>query len=187
MHKAMALANNWFDEWQRVSLEALLQLTKLRPQGATAIGSQRSSSHRTAPLWPDRNGRVRSVRARGWIYRRIARLMLCVAFFGATAPAISHFLASATGITWAEICSVTGPKLVALELGSPQTPKLPHSTEHCPFCLLQNHSPAIPTSASLPVFAASAVDATLAGVANSPPLARFIRRSHLTRAPPAFS
>ncbi len=49
MHKAMALANNWFEEWQRVSLEALLQLTKLRPQGATAIGSQRPSSYRTAP------------------------------------------------------------------------------------------------------------------------------------------
>lgn len=49
MHKVMALANNWFDEWQRVSLEALRQLMKLRPQGATATGSQRSSSHRTAP------------------------------------------------------------------------------------------------------------------------------------------
>jgi len=59
---------------------------------------------------------------RKWFHQQATSLALCVVLFGALAPAISHSLASATGSTWVEICSVTGPKRMMLDTGSPLAP-----------------------------------------------------------------
>jgi hypothetical protein len=124
---------------------------------------------------------------RKWLHRHIAWLALCAVFFGAIAPSISHLLVSANGKTWVEICSVYGSKRMALDLGSQKAPNVPSSMAHCPFCLLQNDLPVIPTSLSLAAFAVMLDEAALEGLAAHPPRARFIRTAHLTRAPPSIS
>lgn len=130
---------------------------------------------------------MNAMRTRCWLQKKIAWLVLCAVLFGAIAPAISHQLAAAAGSTWTEICTATGTQRVALDSGSPQTPKPLLAAEHCPFCLLPNLLPALPTPASLAIFDTAAEDSIPAGAARATPLVHVSRRAHLTRAPPAFS
>ena len=85
---------------------------------------------------------------------------------GALAPTISHGVRawSHSPVTWVEVCSSTGAKLIAISSGtglakttawSTQDParSLPsgeHGGEHCPFCLLHASDVAL-LPASLPV------------------------------------
>lgn len=123
--------------------------------------------------------------------QRVAWLALCAVFFAALAPSISHFLASAThGKIWVEICSLYGPKRMALDLGADKDKTPGHqasSMSHCPFCRLQNDLPVLPTLANLSTFALTFDEAIPESIASAPPRARFIRTAHLTRAPPSIS
>lgn len=124
---------------------------------------------------------------RKWPHRYIAWLALCAVFFSAVAPSISHLLISVNGPTWGEICSVYGTKRIAFDFGSQKAPDVPSSMVHCPFCLLQNDLPVIPTSPSFSAFAVMPDEVIPEGGANDSLRFRFIRTAHLTRAPPTVS
>lgn len=81
---------------------------------------------------------------RGFLPLRITWLMLCAVLFGAAAPSVSHVLATANPANaWVEVCSVGGPKRLALNL--PTKPAMPTANAaHCPFCLLEHHVPSLP-------------------------------------------
>lgn len=59
---------------------------------------------------------------------------------GALAPTVSHGMRAwaHAPVTWVEVCSSTGAKLIAISTTSDQKQGLPsgeHGGEHCPFCL----------------------------------------------------
>ena len=69
-------------------------------------------------------------------------LVLCVAWFAALAPTLSHALAwSQVGAAnYLEICTTTGPRLVAADAPDFSTDSAPGqesagTLSHCPFCL----------------------------------------------------
>jgi hypothetical protein len=63
-------------------------------------------------------------------------IALLAVLFSALAPSVSHALAAATPDVLAEMCTVNGA-----------TKKSPdsamHGMEHCPYCAMQGHSPAL--------------------------------------------
>lgn len=87
---------------------------------------------------------------------------------GALAPTVSHGMRawSHSPVTWVEVCSSTGAKLIAISSGSglsqatalskqDQERGLPsgeHAGEHCPFCLVHANDVAL-LPATLPVVA----------------------------------
>lgn len=88
--------------------------------------------------------------------RWTAWIALCAILLGALAPTVSHAMRawSHSPITWVEVCSSTGNKLIAVTLGqdassAQQTdgsrglPSGEHAGEHCPFCLVQGHDAAL--------------------------------------------
>lgn len=121
--------------------------------------------------------------------RQITWLLSCAIVFASIAPAIAQQIASATGVTLAEICSVSGPRRVALDnTQSSSVPADDHaSKQQCPFCRLHSQLPALPTSAFGPI-----VFTALERVAPKAPDTRLHRTKpawvpSLSRAPPAFS
>lgn len=120
--------------------------------------------------------------------RQVTWLALCAVTFVAIAPAISHWIAASTGLTWVEICSVSGPKRVALDTGSTPAPTEDHaSTSHCPFCRLQNHLPALPQS-DIALVILTAVQGDTPSAQDTLPLrTKPLWAQALSRAPPAFS
>jgi hypothetical protein len=128
------------------------------------------------------------MRAGGWLHRRLAWLALYAMVFGAFAPSISKFLAANQGISWVEICSTSGAKRVAVVLGSKKLPEAPMAGDsHCGYCLLQHHSPVVPTDPYAWEAATVSTSRLLIGSGGTTVFKRFIRDAHLTRAPPAFS
>lgn len=122
------------------------------------------------------------------LHRRLAWLALCAVIFAAFAPFISKLLATSQGVTWIEICSTNGTKLVALDLGTKKTPDTPMTADsHCGYCLLQQHSPFVPTLPYSSAMAAVSADRLLVGSGGGSIFKCFIRAAHHTRAPPAFS
>ncbi|MES2017932.1 MAG: DUF2946 domain-containing protein [Pseudomonadota bacterium] len=68
--------------------------------------------------------------------RRLIAWIACFAMlFGALAPSIAQAMSSARGEVWAEVCSVSGPKLVKASI-DPVKQQTEH-LEHCPFCVTQ--------------------------------------------------
>lgn len=60
--------------------------------------------------------------------------------FAALAPAVSHALESARGVSWVEICGAQGPKRILIdERGEPVAPAALHVAEHCAYCSV--HAP----------------------------------------------
>lgn len=90
------------------------------------------------------------------VTRRFAAWIACFAMlFAALAPSISHALSMSRGETWSEICSVSGTKLVKVNLdhdliGDPVTADSIH-LEHCPFCATHAGSFALPPNAGFAV------------------------------------
>jgi hypothetical protein len=83
---------------------------------------------------------------------RLSWIALLAIFGLALAPTISHALAAASGNSaYTEICTPQGTRLVALDDGGaakaqpagPLPPSLGH-LDHCPFCGLAGHAPALP-------------------------------------------
>ncbi|MGV7206313.1 DUF2946 family protein [Oxalobacteraceae bacterium A2-2] len=62
--------------------------------------------------------------------------------FAALAPSVSHALAART-ITWSEICTAEGAKLVADPQKQPADP-LQHHVKHCPYCATHGGSTTLP-------------------------------------------
>ncbi len=69
----------------------------------------------------------------------------------ALAPAISHAVRPDAPAGWAEICSVTGAKLVALDDTTSSEPAsgepLAHALEHCPYCSVHTSTLGMPPAA----------------------------------------
>lgn len=122
------------------------------------------------------------------LHRRLAWLALCAVIFAAFAPSISKLLATSQGVTWIEICSTSGTKLGALDLGTKKTPDAPIATDsHCGYCLLQHHSPDVPTDPCTWDAATVSTGRLLIGSGGTTVFKRFVRNARPTRAPPAFS
>jgi hypothetical protein len=73
------------------------------------------------------------------ITRRYVAWIACFAMlFAALAPSIAQAMSAARGETWAEICSVQGPKFVKTSIdqdsaADPVKKPIEH-VKHCPFC-----------------------------------------------------
>lgn len=122
------------------------------------------------------------------LHRRLAWLARCAVIFGAFAPSISisKLLAASQGVAWIEICSTNGTKLVALDLGTKKIPDVTMAAEsHCGYCLLQQHSPVVPTPPYTLEVAAVSFDHLPVGSGGSI-FKRLVRCAHHTRAPPAL-
>ncbi|MBK6961162.1 MAG: DUF2946 family protein [Gammaproteobacteria bacterium] len=95
-------------------------------------------------------------------------------------------LAASQGVAWIEICSTNGTKFVALDLGTKKIPDAPMAIEsHCGYCLLQQHSPVVPTPPYTLEVAAVSFD-HLPFCSGVSIFKRFARCAHYTRAPPAL-
>jgi hypothetical protein len=83
------------------------------------------------------------------VTRRFVAWIACFAMlFAALAPSIAQAMSAARGETWAEICSVTGPKFVKTSAGQdaaadPVKQQTLH-IKHCPFCATHAGSFALP-------------------------------------------
>jgi len=108
--------------------------------------------------------------------------------FGALAPSISQVLATSQGVAWIEVCSAQGTKRIAVDLTGEQNPGAPAMADsHCGYCLLQQHSPFVPTAPTGWDFVPATSDRLALGSGGTTIFKRFIRDAHATRAPPAFS
>jgi hypothetical protein len=77
-------------------------------------------------------------------------IALMAILFSAVAPSISHALAASAGKSvFAEICSVDGAKVVALDAGGSRQPDGDplHHLEHCPYCATHGGTLALPPPA----------------------------------------
>jgi Protein of unknown function (DUF2946) len=128
------------------------------------------------------------MRLGGWLHRRLAWLALCAVVFAALAPSVSKWLTASQGIASIDVCSAQGTKRIALDLGKKQAPETPAMADnHCGYCLLQQHSPVIPTVSVTWDFAPSVSDGLPIGSGGTTICKRFVRDAHPTRAPPVFS
>jgi hypothetical protein len=79
-------------------------------------------------------------------------LAILAVVMAALAPAVSHALGKSSPVTWAEICTSTGGKLVAIEgdvAGKSSVPGAAHLLEHCPFCSLHGAAMGMPPASDL--------------------------------------
>lgn len=121
-----------------------------------------------------------------------AWFLACVMVFGSIAPQISKVLASkASGaITWLEVCGPQGMHQVAVtttNADAETAPSLWWKDIHCGYCVLQQHSPAVPTpETTISLTVASSERLPVGGGRTSVPK-RHAREAHPPRAPPLFS
>jgi hypothetical protein len=84
---------------------------------------------------------------RPWVW-----FAVCIFTLSAWMPALSSWVASwHARASWVQVCSVTGAKWVQANAGSAQPAEGGPAHElqgsaHCPFCLLQDHTPVLPPS-----------------------------------------
>ena len=86
----------------------------------------------------------------------ISRLAIWIAILavlaGSVMPSVSHLLASWKGPVWAQMCSTSGTRFVALGDLAPKSPlgdMATDHTKHCPFCLNHGGSLGLPPAAPL--------------------------------------
>lgn len=128
------------------------------------------------------------MRLGSWLHRRLAWLALAAMVFGALAPSVSKLLTASSGVIWVEVCSASGTRWVAL--GGSDTPRDDAPTasdQHCGYCVLQQHSPALPVPAVAWECEAPSAHRLAIGPGGTTIFARFTRSAHLTRGPPTFS
>jgi len=82
--------------------------------------------------------------------RRFALLTSLMMLAAALMPTLAHAFDTADGVRWTEICTPHGIKKVAVPQADGASKQLPTSLsgalDHCPFCSLGSHSPALPAS-----------------------------------------
>ena len=87
-------------------------------------------------------------------FTRAARqLTLRIALFAmlmvALAPTLSHALQAGGSKAWVEVCTALGDKWVAAYTSTnidDSAPATAHDSQDCLYCVLQAHSPALPTA-----------------------------------------
>jgi hypothetical protein len=122
------------------------------------------------------------------IHRQLAWLALCALMIGAVAPSISHLLARSQSDAWADICRASGAQPGARDLGVQPVPSAPMAADiHCGYCLLQHHSPVVPTPTYSLTVAVASADRLPVGGGGTTLFKRFLWRAHHARAPPAFA
>jgi hypothetical protein len=104
--------------------------------------------------------------------------------FAALAPSISQAMSLSRGETWAEICSVSGPKFVKADTGSPLKQQTTH-VEHCPFCATHAGSFAPPPPGASITFATLDTPNTRPTLFYRSPRPLSIWSTAQSRAPPA--
>jgi len=108
--------------------------------------------------------------------------------FGAFAPTVSKFFDAHNNTGWVEVCTVNGTQRISLETGLPvDTGELAYQAEHCGYCLLQEHSPALASADAHWTPAAAGGQQLRIGSGNTTTPQRFLREAHQTRAPPTLS
>ncbi len=124
--------------------------------------------------------------------RRTAWLAIWAIVLGALMPAVSAWVMSARyGQNWVEVCSQSGSKWVSVG-NAQQSDASPDKSSpgghqgHCPFCVLQDHSPVMPVQplAVLPVIAPAHTQPLLFLHAPRP---LFAWSPSLARAPPTLA
>lgn len=123
------------------------------------------------------------------LQRQLAWLALCAVLFAAAAPTVSKWLAALQPAFWAEVCSTSGatPR-AAWDLGAKSSPDRPAASDsHCGYCLLQHHTPVLPTATSRWEPVAASAERLPIGSGGTTVVKRFVWSAHLSRAPPAFS
>lgn len=86
------------------------------------------------------------------------------------------------------MCSAQGTQRIAVDLGGKPSPELPAIADnHCGYCLLEQHSPVIPTASASWDAGLIRADRLRLGSGATTIFKRFVRDAHHTRAPPAFS
>ena len=129
-----------------------------------------------------------SMRLSRWLHRQFAWLALCAVLFGAFAPSVSKLLAVSNGIAWIEVCSAQGAKKIAIDSESKQHSEIPLIADnHCGYCLLQQHSPFIPTHSLTLGVTPHVFDRLAIGTGGTTIFKRLVRDARHTRAPPIFS
>ncbi len=118
---------------------------------------------------------------------RIVWLVAAMFVLGSVAPSLTTFVGKHSGLTWAEVCTTEGTKLVALESDSDSDQHNTYPGVHCPYCRIQQDIPAVAHAPGVVVSA----DGTVRGVPllTEPihPLPAAIWLAHRSRAPPSFS
>lgn len=95
--------------------------------------------------------------------RLLSAIATLAMLFAASAPTITHALASAQGqhFRWTAVCTSEGARLVPVPTDADGVPVAPdaRAIEHCPFCTSGGTSPVLPAAgvAALPSVAASRV------------------------------
>jgi len=118
--------------------------------------------------------------------QRIGWLALAVLVFGAMAPTVSRLHATQLDDGWVEICTARGMEWVQIGPSSSSAPtKSAASMDHCGYCLLQAHSPALPTAETNWRPNLRQGHLLPSGSGASAVLASAVRRAHQPRAPPA--
>ena len=121
--------------------------------------------------------------------RLTAWIAMCAILLAALAPSVSHALATRDGkaLSWMEICSSTGIKLVKTDkTSSPSQQHQAGCLEHCPFCSSHGNAVDLPASydLALPDVSAGSLRPTLF---HHSPRPLFVWASAQSRAPPFHS
>jgi Protein of unknown function (DUF2946) len=124
--------------------------------------------------------------------RHTAWLAIWAFVLGALMPAVSAWVMSARlGNNWVEVCTQQGAKWVMsgvakADASSPDTQGKADHKAHCPFCVLQDHSPVVPPTATVAMPSSVQAHAQPLLFLHAPrPL--FAWSPSLARAPPALA
>ena len=114
-------------------------------------------------------------------------LTAAVLLFGSVAPSLTTFVGKNSGITWVEVCTTEGTKLVALESDVDSEKHGMHTGVHCPYCRIQQDLPAIAHAPGVLVLADGSVRGVPVPAEPKQPLPAAVWPAHHSRAPPSFS
>lgn len=121
--------------------------------------------------------------------RALVWLAFGLILFGALAPGISKLLAAQRDVAWVEVCTAQGVQFEPVGKASSKAPADGHDATdpRCGYCLLQHHSPMLPTVASAPMPGPGLTGRLRIGSAGTTVVLRAERDAHPARAPPVFS
>lgn len=126
------------------------------------------------------------MKAGGCFHRRLSWVIFLAVLFSAFAPTISKLLANSSSTYWAEVCTTTGTKFVAINLSTKNTSDTINTDNHCNYCFTKNHLSVLPTSSfswGVTELVANRLIVSFREVNNNN---RYIRSAHPPRAPPQF-
>ncbi|MBY0237703.1 MAG: DUF2946 domain-containing protein [Burkholderiaceae bacterium] len=120
----------------------------------------------------------------GSLYRQLAGWALCALTFAALAPTLSGWFAANSNTVWSEVCSATGTRRVAFDLGPSKAPATSQPGKHCQYCQLLTKLPVLPGAPAALFLLATGTATAIAALSERPAAALLIRSAHRTRGPP---